>query len=331
MKRKWLISLIIYLMLIVMCALIVYAVPSVKGLLEKTYITENGEISVTDDIEAYIVRDETVYVAKQAATVNRLADPDKLIKGSTKVVEMSGEGLETKSNRYTAILSSLGKAAKKTSNGISKEAGYVSYYLDGAEGKLTTDRLNDLKKSDFESLTDLPMKKTINGKCAAGDPLFKVSRNAKWYLVFYIDKDRAEKYTEGKTVNIDMNGKDVDVKVYSVTHGKKQSKIILSCKSYFVGLLKIRRLNTRVTYESGEGLLIRNSSIVEKNGRKGVIIKNKFDEHIFRPIAVKADDGKQSAIYSDLFVDKGGHYVETVSVYDEIVTSPTEKVIKESL
>ncbi|HHW94724.1 MAG TPA: hypothetical protein GX736_02200 [Mogibacterium sp.] len=330
MKKKWLVSLIIYLTLIALCALVIYIVPSVKGLLEKTYITESGEISVTDDVEAFIVRDETVYLAGRASTISRLADSDKLVKGGTRVVDISGEGLETESKRYTVIKSNLGKSAKKTKDGISEEAGYISYYVDGAEGKLTTDNLDNLKKSDLTALTDLPMKATAKGKCAAGDPLFKVSRNAKWFLVFYLDKDRAEKYTEGKVVSINMNGEDIAVKVHSVVHGRKQSKIILSCKSYFVGLLKIRRLDTTVTYERGEGLLIRNSSIVEKKGQRGVIVKNKLDEHIFKPISVKAADGEQSVIYSDIYVDKNGHYVETVNVYDEIVENPTEKVIEES-
>ncbi len=330
MKRKRTISLIIYLTLIALCALVVYIIPSLKGLLEKTYIAKTGEVTVTDEVEAYIVRDETVYVANSPGTVNRLADPDKLIKGGTQVVEISGEGLETENNRYTSILSTLGKSAKKTKDGVSEEAGYVSYYLDGAEGKLTTENLDKLKESDLESLTDLPMQKAANGKCAEGDPLFKVTRNAKWYLVFYLDKERAEKYTEGKTVTINMNDEDVPVKVYSVKHGKEQSQVILSCKSYFVGLLKIRSLDTTVTYEKGEGLIIRNSSIIEKKGKKGVIIKNNLGEHIFKPIAVKADDGEQSVVFSDLFVDDGGNYVETLSVYDEVVASPSEKTIEES-
>lgn len=330
MKKKWLISLIIYLTLIALCALIIYIVPSVKGLFEKTYITKNGELSVTDDIEAFIVRDETVYLADRAGTITRLADSDKLVKGGTRIVDISGDGLETESNRYTAIKAALGKSAKKTKDGISYEAGYVSYYIDGAEGKLTTDNLNDLKKSDLAALTDLSMNAAAKGKCAAGDPLFKVTRNAKWFLIFYMDKVRAEKYYEGKTVSINMNGEEIAVKVHSVTHGKKQSKIILSCKSYFVGLLKTRRLETTVTYEKGEGLLIRNSSIVDKKGQRGVVIKNKLDEYIFKPISVKADDGEQSVIYSDLYVDKKGNYVETVSVYDEIVANPTEEIVKES-
>ena len=60
MKKKWITAIIVYAALLTACIVVVYAVPSVKGILEKTYVTEYGKIDIADKVSAYIVRDETV-------------------------------------------------------------------------------------------------------------------------------------------------------------------------------------------------------------------------------------------------------------------------------
>jgi ABC-type lipoprotein release transport system permease subunit len=89
MKKKWIAAVIIYAALVAACLIVVYAVPSVKGMLETTYVTEYGKIDITDEVSAYIVRDETVYVAAQDSEVKRLAETDKLINAKTRIVELT--------------------------------------------------------------------------------------------------------------------------------------------------------------------------------------------------------------------------------------------------
>ena len=39
MKKKWIAAIIIYLALVIACIIVIYAVPSLRGMLEKTYVT----------------------------------------------------------------------------------------------------------------------------------------------------------------------------------------------------------------------------------------------------------------------------------------------------
>ena len=48
MKKKWLAAFIVYIAMITLCIVIVYVVPSLRGMLEKTYVTEFGRIDITD-------------------------------------------------------------------------------------------------------------------------------------------------------------------------------------------------------------------------------------------------------------------------------------------
>ena len=110
-----------------------------------------------------------------------------------------------------------------------------------------------------------------------------------------------------------------------VDSGTKTSKIALSCKSFFDGFFEMRELDTTVTFVSAEGLVLEDSSIVEApDGRRGVFVKNKLGEHVFKPIRAKADDGTKCVVFADIYVDAEGNFVETIKTYDEIIAEPTE-------
>ena len=44
MKKKWIAAIIIYVALLIACIVVIYVVPSLRGMLEKTYVTEYGKI-----------------------------------------------------------------------------------------------------------------------------------------------------------------------------------------------------------------------------------------------------------------------------------------------
>ena len=346
--KKWLIAIVVYIGLIAVCCIAIYFVPYLGDKLERTYIAEYGRIDVTDEVSAFIVRDEKVYVAAQASHIKRLAEDGKLVKGNTQVVELTPDeeaiqaeekaaaeskekgksGSDTDKGRYSNIMAELGKDVAETSDGTSRNAGYVSYHVDGAEAKLSTNALDDLTYSDFKELTGRSAIETPKTKCGTGYPVFKIVRNGKWYLVFYLSNEAAEKYYPGDTVTVDFNGQPVTVNVSEVQQGKKTSKIVLSCKSFFDGFFEIRNIDTTVTVESAEGLVLEDTSIVEApDGKHGVFVKNKLGEHIFKPVKVKADDGRKCVVYSDIYVDEGGNFVETIGTYDEIIANPSDEDI----
>ena len=82
------------------------------------------------------------------------------------------------------------------------------------------------------------------------------------------------------------------------------------------------------TVESAEGLVLEDGSIVEApDGKRGVFVVNKLGQHVFTPVRTKADDGTKCVVYSDIYVDEGGNYVETIGTYDEIIAEPSEEDI----
>ena len=88
-NKKWIVAFLVYVGLVALCCIALYVVPSVVGMFERTYIAEHGKIDVADEVSAFIVRDERVYVASQKSSINRLADSNRLVNAGTKVVELT--------------------------------------------------------------------------------------------------------------------------------------------------------------------------------------------------------------------------------------------------
>ena len=397
-NKKWIVAFLVYVGLVALCCIALYVVPSVVGMFERTYIAEHGKIDVADEVSAFIVRDERVYVAAQKSSINRLADSNRLVNSGTKVVELTPtndilddildpEAEDAKSeekdkkdktsddkskktdekksesdkdkksdktdskkdskksekdgtekeepaaqdaklgiqgSKYSGIMKDLGDTYSVTEDGTTRTAGYVSYYVDGAEARLSTKAIESLNRDDLKELTGRKAVKVPSKNCGQDYPVFKIVQNRKWYLVYYLKKDAAAKYTPGETVYIEVNDENVPVTVRDVRDEGKNTRITLTCKTFFDGFLEIRYLDTKVTVESAEGLVLEDNSIVEApDGKRGVFVVDKLGKHVFTPVKAKADDGTKCVVYSDIYVDEGGNYVETIGTYDEIIAEPS--------
>ena len=375
-NKKWIVAFLVYVGLVALCCIALYVVPSVIGMFERTYIAEHGKIDVADEVSAFIVRDERVYVAAQKSSINRLADSNRLVKAGSRVVELKptdeaieleeeedaaeadaaaedknaaeskddqkAEGdtetseepseqdvkLGIQGSKYAGILEELGDTYSVTEEGYTRTAGFVSYYVDGAEAKLSTKAIESLNYKDLKDLTGRKAVKVPSKNCGKDYPVFKIVRNRKWYLIYYLSKEDAAKYAAGETVYIKVNDENVPVTVRDVRDEGKKVRITLTCKTFFDGFLEIRNLDTKVTVESAEGLVLEDGSIVEApDGRRGVFVINKLGEHVFTPVRTKADDGTKCVVYSDIYVDENGNYVETIGTYDEVIAEPSEEDI----
>lgn len=429
-NKKWIVAFLVYIGLVALCCIALYVVPSVIGMFERTYIAEQGKIDVTDEVSAFIVRDERVYVAAQRSSINTLAESNRLVKAGSKVVELTptesetfdlelledeeetaeteiktddkstdkekdkaaaGDSQKTEDSKaeagddkkaedksseagddkkteekkaetagdkkdgkksekdeaektekekagqdprfdslgkYSSIMTDLGDEFSVTEDGTTRTAGYVSYYVDGAEARLSTKAIESLNYDDLKELTGRKAVKVPTRSCGKDYPVFKIVRNRKWYLVYYLKKADAAKYIEGETVYINVDDENVPVTVREVREEGKNTRITLTCKTFFDGFLDIRNLKTKVTVESAEGLVLEDKSIVEApDGKRGVFVINKLGQHVFTPVRTKADDGTKCVVYSDIYVDEGGNYVETIGTYDEVIAEPSEEDI----
>ena len=329
-KKKTLFWGAIYVIALITVLVIVYVLPSVAGLFDRSYVAKYGNVEVKDETEGYIVRNETVYTAGKAGTVKRTVTEGELVKGNSKVVKISGEGASSSSDKYDSLLKKIKKedAVISTDNGNTEHPGYVTYRLDGLE-YLNSDNIFNMSENQFEKLGKSKISELSDGKVAKGEPVFKVIENGSWWYIFYADSETANHYAKGQNVKISIANKNMNAVVVGLHKGKgKSARIILRCRQYFDGFTTGRFEKANVTAASSDGVVILTKSIVKKDGKKGVITKDKIGRLRFKAISIKANNGEKAAVYEDIYMDSKGNYVKTISTYDEVVKSPSRRDIK---
>ena len=113
--------------------------------------------------------------------------------------------------------------------------------------------------------------------------------------------------------------------VYKITDERREKKLIIKTSYYYKYFATLRKIDVEVITSDVMGLLISNTSIVEKGGKKGVFVRQKTGKYKFVPINVIATDGTQSAISPSQFRDSDGNTVTTVRSYDDILRRPDRK------
>ena len=329
-KKKTLFWGVIYVIALITVLVIVYVLPSVAGLFDRSYVAKYGNVEVKDETEGYIVRKETVYTAGKAGNVKRTVTEGELVKGNSKVVKISGEGASSSSDKYDSLLKKIKKedAVISTDNGNTEHPGYITYKLDGLE-YLNSDNIFNMSENQFEKLGKSKISELSDGKVAKGEPVFKVIENGSWWYIFYADSETANHYAKGQNVKISIANKNMNAVVVGLHKGKgKSARIILRCRQYFDGFTTGRFEKANVTASSSDGVVILTKSIVKKDGKKGVITKDKIGRLRFKAISIKANNGEKAAVYEDIYMDSKGNYVKTISTYDEVVKSPSRRDIK---
>jgi len=292
---------------------------------DKDAETKNKNADTKDkDAEAKDKSSDKKADKKDAADKDTADDAGKADDEGTEAIEQDAK-LGLQGSRYSGIMKDLGDTYTVTENGTAHTAGFVSYTVDGAEARLSSKAIDSLDRDDLKELTGRKMVKTPSRSCGKDYPVYKIVCNKRWYLIYYLKKDDAAKYTAGDTVYIEINDENVPVTVKDVREEGKNTRITLTCKTFYDGFIDTRTLDTKVTVESAEGLVLEDGSIVEApDGKRGVFVVNKLGEHVFTPVRAKADDGTKCVVYSDIYVDDEGNYVETIGTYDEVIAVPSD-------
>lgn len=260
-------------------------------------------------------------------------DKQHLITGQKNLMSQSLDSLLEKKNQIIKNMEGSDIIS------YSSKAGIVSYQLDGLEDIFTVNKIDEYKPSDFRIIevnkTNLAEKKEVK----YGEPVYKIINNFTWNMMTEIDAKDMDKLEEGKIIYIRINNGDKKIISRIVKLAKKNDKyfMILKLTEYFHEYYNERYLDVQIIKNTFEGLMIPNKSITEKDGIKGVYIKDISGIVKFRPIKILTSDDEHTIVsegvgnYSliELNIDGETQQFSTVKMFDEVFINGSK--IKEGL
>lgn len=211
----------------------------------------------------------------------------------------------------------------------SKRSGIVSYHIDGYE--------NVYRPLEFENYTfdniiinDIVEQKSDEDEITAGKPVFKIINNFEWYMAIKVeDRTQVEQYEIGQPLVFELdNGTELSGKIIMLNISNNNVVIILKLNTYLHEDYNLRFTPIRIINYKKEGLKIPTDVIIEKDGKKGVYIKEIYGIVKFRQIDILGAEDDYT------FINKGNNngYIhfegdekpkKTVTLHDEIFMEPT--------
>ncbi len=321
-----------YVILLVLLYLIIYALPKVTDVFEATQVLEPGTLTVSCDAEGFLVKEEAVVTAKDTGAIEFLLDEGTVVKKGTALVKLEAAPAEdgeekTVRGRYKPYLKNLINYEHIYSGTKAPISGVYSRHIDGGEKYFCPDNLDNIRREEAEGIDikDLDLNRTGVIK---GEPIFKISGDDNWYIVCWMEAKDAKSYQEGLAVDLQLPAGSVKATVLSNTVEKTSettsNRVIFYLNAYYEEFSTTRKADMTIVISNNTGLIVDNECITEEDGVKGVYVVTKNNEYIFKPVKVKATDGKQSVLYDGVFTNEKYEQVKTVNVYDEAVKNPKD-------
>ncbi|MBQ8562395.1 MAG: hypothetical protein IJ443_00715 [Firmicutes bacterium] len=308
-------TIFIYLLILVVLYVIIYIVPQVSDIFVETYTAEYGTLQVTDDATCLFVRNEKTYTAKSAGSVDRVVKSGRLMRSGAHIVDVGS----------TAYYSDM--------------RGIISYYYDGLETAYTPETMTTITSAALsrEKEEANPVKKAASGEAAAGDVVYKVVDNQKWYLLCWLKQDAIGKYRQGGTVIVDFkdggkDGESTQLQMYidALVPQGGETMLILSCNRHYKDFARYRTRECRLIASRTSGIFLETDSIVEKDGQKGVYVVDKLGNYNFTPVQILGQDGDVTVVTKNYFYDAEGYAVSTVQNYYTILRPEKEDAEKDA-
>lgn len=290
-------GLLIFVALFILLYIIIYVVPKVSDIFTQTYIAEYGTLEVSRKTQCVFVRNEEVYKASTGGSVERQAEKGELLRQGSSVVTVAG------SQQYN------------------EKKGIVSYFYDGYENKLTSESMTTLTAGFLSEYKESAgVQDAASGTVEAGDVIFKIIDNNRWYLICWLDEDKSSIFQQGQNVTVDFgDGSQTVMEVMSVAKQEDEIQIIFSCNRNYEDFDKYRIKECTIISSSRSGIILNSDSIVEKDGVKGVYVVDKFNNANFTPVRILSSQGDKTVVEKNYFYDEKGKSVQTVKNYDEIL------------
>lgn len=248
-------------------------------------------------------------------------DKQKDITGENTLIYQSLESLEKKRQEVAKQISS------NIINCFSKEAGIVSFNIDGYEEIYSSNHKEDYNYSDFKKIVSKQKLTKDNSHIKAEEPIFKIIDNFQWYMIIKIENIKdINSYKEGDSILLTGDQIDGELKGYIKKINREKNKGLILCKfnTDFHNYYGKRHMEVNIIKYKHDGFKIPTRSIVEKDGTKGVYIKGISGIIKFKPIEILKEEDKETYITSgdknnNIKVRGSDKPIRTVTTFDEIL------------
>jgi hypothetical protein len=330
MKTLTKVLLVLFIAAAVGLYIVIYVIPGAQGKSIETSVLEYGDLPVTDKAEMILVRDETLYKAAQSGAVSYKNQEGTKVRKGVRIIDIdpgtktgAGASPDTTPAAIEKVQETAGKDAVTSENGKAAFTAVVSYYADGFEKQITPARIGEMRKKLLEKLPRDGSNIKL-GQTEAGDPVYKLTNNNLWYMVYWMSGSSGGRvnYDKGESVKVDFGSAVVGATVDDISTQGDDFMIVLRSDIYYKELAQHRIVDAEVIFAEYQGLICESSCLVVRGKQPGVFVKQRSGSFKWVPVRIDKTVSDRCTLAVGTYIDDDGKTVKTVNYYDEVLTDP---------
>jgi hypothetical protein len=223
MKRLRRALIAIFILALVLLYIWLFAIPGLRSALVKTSVLEYGSLTIKDYVEAWVVRDETVFLSDRDGIIQYYVGEGEMVRKGTKILDVvaavvpfpltsdessgdlppedpqngTGDGVSADAGEihgnpaFIGLAEKLNERAHTLAVNSAESGGEIGYHMDGYESVFSPENLSALTLWQAESAAGevINIVRNEGDYVLKGEPMYKIINGAKWHLVFWIDKN----------------------------------------------------------------------------------------------------------------------------------------------
>ncbi len=259
-------------------------------------------------------------------------DIDKLLDRKINFIEGS-----TQTSTYVKELINERKKYENqlTQNAIYVKApvsGIVSYRVDGLEGTLT---VNNIDNINWQMLEDMNLK--TGQIVATSTKKGKIIDNFKYYIATSMDSEETKNAKVGQKVKLRLSTNDeIDAKISNIKEEENKRLIIFEISKMTENLIDYRKITFDVIWSSNSGLKVPNQTIIQDEKGLNYVIRQRLGTLAKVLVKVEKTNENYSIIttYTTSELAELGYTKEEIlqykkiKLYDEIMLYPNLDSVK---
>lgn len=205
------------------------------------------------------------------------------------------------------------------------ESGILTYFVDGFEDELTYERVVYLEYDQIELLAS-QIELVSSQLVKTGDIICKIVDDSSWYMIIVVEKGTQNQFDINKELEVQIGDRVISGYIEEIFPTSGKVALAIKFEEIVENFYKERFLNVKITQESFKGLKINTSSLMKLEDQFGVLVVDKYNKVIFKPVKILKHDGTSAIIKEDAyyeFVEDENTRIETVSIYDRIIIDST--------
>ncbi|MGB9679410.1 MAG: HlyD family efflux transporter periplasmic adaptor subunit [Minisyncoccia bacterium] len=179
------------------------------------------------------------------------------------------------------------------------QAGIISFYFNGYENILNGSNMYNLSLNELDKINNSCNQ--IETEIKKDKPIVKIIDNFDWYLAIPFTKDKINLFKEDENIKILIDNYPYELRGKIVKTYKDDDNnyiCIVRMSDSYEDFYKICKVDLEVIFNNYSGIKVPLSSIVEKDGEKGIFIIKYGNNAVFYKINIKAKDNNYAIIES---------------------------------